>query len=147
MTLKKSVMTVLWRVQQAQMVISIVFWSLTLTGVFYPYIRARFLNDLIGPEYVFLGMLLIFIVVIGGIILFGLLYDRLKFWREQTLVAQERNPFAYGGMILPVHLILWNAVLHPDDEAAQELARQMIYRNLSDPRVRKAYDKIQEELV
>ena len=92
-SLKKKIMKVFWRVQQAQMVISVVFWSMTLTGVFYPFIREWLLNRLLGEENVFLGMLLIFLLVVGAILLFGFIYDKLKFWKEQQFVMIERNPY------------------------------------------------------
>lgn len=141
-----SIMTVLWRVQQAQMVISIVFWSLTLTGIFYPYIRDRFLNDLLGPENVLLGMMMIFLMVVSSIILFGLFYDRLKFWREHNIVAQERNPFSYGGRIAPTQLIMWNAILNPNDKEAQADANLLLAYNLTDPKVRDSYLEIRRAL-
>ena len=100
------------------MVISIIFWSLTLTGIFYPYIRARILNDLIGANNVFLGMALIFFIVISIVLAFGYLYDKLKFWKEQITVAQERNPFSYGSKITPIQYILFYAVLNPNDDEA-----------------------------
>ena len=140
--LKKSIMTTLWRVQQAQMVISIIFWSLTLTGIFYPYIRARALNDLIGPERVFLGMASIFLVVVALVVAFGYLYDRMKFWREQITVAQERNPFSYGGKVTPVQVILWKALLNPQDEEAYHDAMRLLNHNLEDPKASEAYSQI-----
>jgi hypothetical protein len=84
-----------WRVQQSQMVISIIFWSLTLTGVFYDKVREWSNNFWILPEdSVFLGMLVMFCFVVLAIILFGVIYDRLQFWKEQQLVIVERNPYA-----------------------------------------------------
>lgn len=141
-SLKKSIMITLWRVQQAQMLISIIFWSLTLTGIFYPYIRTRVLNDLIGPERVFLGMAIIFMVVVALVLAFGYLYDRLKFWREQITVAQERNPFSYGGKVTPVQIILWRALLNPDDQQARHEARLLLEKNLKDQKASQAHDQI-----
>lgn len=142
MGLKKSIMTTLWRVQQAQMVISIIFWSLTLTGIFYPYIRVRALNDLIGPESVFLGMALIFLGVVSLVLAFGYLYDRLKFWIPQITVAQERNPYSYGGKVTPVQVILWKALLNPQDEEAYHDAMRLLDHNLKDPKASEAYHQI-----
>lgn len=144
--LKKSIMTTLWRVQQAQMVISIIFWSLTLTGIFYPYIRARSLNDLIGPERVFLGMALIFLAVVALVLAFGYMYDRLKFWREQITVAQERNPFSYGARVTPIQVILWKALLNPHDQEAYHDAMQLLDHNLKDPNASEAYSQIIAEI-
>ena len=139
-------MIMLWRVQQAQMIISIVFWSLTLTGIFYPYIRARILNDWIGSENVFLGMALIFSVVIFIVIIFGYLYDRLAFWREQITVAQERNPFSYGSRVTPVQFVLFNAILNPDDEDAQRKARALLTHQLKDPKFKMTVQDIDSEI-
>lgn len=90
---KKTVMKYLWRVQQAQMVISIVFWSMTLTGVFYPYFNVKFDNFGLPKDWVFMGMLVLFTIVVTGIVIFGFIYDKLKFWKEQQMVIVERNPY------------------------------------------------------
>lgn len=146
MTIKKSIMITLWRVQQAQMFISIVFWSLTLTGIFYPYIRTRLLNSVIGPENVLLGMSVIFISVIGSVLAFGYVYDRLKFWKEQMTVAQERNPYTYGPKVTPIQTILFHAVLNPDDQRAQDLASKLLDRQISDPNFTTALRNIIKEI-
>lgn len=133
MSIKRSIMTTLWRVQQAQMFISIIFWSLTLAGIFYPYISARFLNEIVGDENVFIGMLLIFLAVIILVVSFGYAYDKLKIWKEQMTVAQERNPYTYGSKVTPIQALLFYAVLNPDNKRAQDLARALLDCQLSDP--------------
>ena len=143
--IKKRLMTTLWRVQQAQVVISIVFWSLTLTGVFYPYVSERFLDDALGPERVAVGMIIMFTVIVLLVIGAGTLYDRFKFWREQTMVVQERNPFAYGPKMMPNHIVLWEALL-TQDPAARFYAESLIRFNLEDPTTKEAYDNILEEV-
>ncbi len=90
---KKKLMKNFWRVQQAQMVISVVFWSMTLTGIFYPYLIVKFPEWGFGQENTFLGILLLFSLVIVSIFIFGYLYDKFKFWKEQQLVIVERNPY------------------------------------------------------
>jgi hypothetical protein len=66
---KKALMTYIWRIQQSQMIISIVFWSLTLTGIFYQYFAPLFDIYLGVPqENVFLGMLLLLFIVLAGVI-------------------------------------------------------------------------------
>ncbi len=92
-TFKKRLMKNFWRVQQAQMVISVAFWSLTLTGIFYPYFREKFNNWGLGQENVFIGMAVLFLMVVAGIMLFGYIYDKFKFWKEQQFVIIERNPY------------------------------------------------------
>ena len=138
-------MTTLWRVQQAQAVISIAFWSLTLAGIFYPYIAARWLNDSLGADRVALGMALIVAVVISAILIFGYLYDRLKFWREQMFVVQERNPYTYGARVPPNHIILWEAAITREPEAV-ELAHSLLLKALDDPAILEAYTRIIEEV-
>lgn len=125
-------MTTIWRVQQAQMIISIVFWSLTLTGIFYPYIRIKIFNDWLGPDNVFIGMMIIFLFVVALVLLFGYIYDKLKFWREQITVAQERNPYSYGSKVTPINFILWYAVLNPDDKEARKTALALLDHQVDD---------------
>ena len=92
-TLKKKVMKTFWRVQQAQMVISVVFWSMTLTGIFYPMIVEKLKDYPWWGENTFFGLMVFFLLVLGGIFLFGFFYDKFKFWKEQQLVIVERNPY------------------------------------------------------
>ena len=146
MTLKMRVMTTLWRVQQAQMVIAIVFWSLTLTGIFYPYLRERFLDDALGSDRVGFGMLLMFLVVVFVIVGFGLVYDKLKFWREQAVVVQERNPYTYGSKVWPQQVILMWALLNPEDPVAQKTAKALVAHSLLDPEVYEAVKAIEAEV-
>lgn len=145
MTLKKTLMTTLWRVQQAQAVISIAFWSLTLAGVFYPYVAARWLDDALGADKVALGLALLVMVVVAAILAFGYVYDRLKFWKEQMFVTQERNPFTYGGLVMPAHIVLWDAVL-TRDPAAIFYAQSLLKKSLEDPSIDDAYHRILEEV-
>ena len=144
MEIKKKIMTVLWRVQQAQMVIAIVFWSLTLTGIFYPYIRMKILDDLVGPSYVFLGMAMIFIFVVSMIVIFGYVYDRMKFWKEQVTVNLERNPYQYGTKLTPIQITLFKALL-TRDEYELERAIRLIEMNEQDPQVSRIMKEIDEK--
>ena len=145
MEIKKKIMTLLWRVQQAQMVISIVFWSLTLTGIFYPYISERALDDLVGPENVALGMVLIFLVVVSLIFLFGYTYDRLKIWKEQVTVIQERNPFSFGTRLTPIQITLFKAAIS-DDPVAKAMALALIRMNEQEPEVAQVLKDIEERI-
>ncbi len=90
---KKKLMKNFWRVQQAQMVISVVFWSMTLTGIFYPMIVEKLEEYPWWGENTFLGLMIFFSIVLGGIFVFGFFYDKFKFWKEQQLVIVERNPY------------------------------------------------------
>ena len=139
-------MKYLWRIQQSQMVISIIFWSLTLTGVFYPYVREKFSNFGLPQSNVFGGMAIMFLLVVFFIITAGLLFDRLKFWNEQMIVSNERNPFGYGGRMNPRDIILWRTIADPSEEN-RECLRKLIQRNLNDDSfVRESLAKIESEL-
>lgn len=144
--MKKAVMIVLWRVQQAQMVISIIFWSLTLTGVFYPYVADKWFNSVLGPDRVLVGMALMFLLVVSLIVAFGLFYDKMKFWKEQNIVTQERNPYTYGSKVWPQQVILMWALLNPDDEVAQKTAKALIAHSMLDAEVYEAVKVIEAEV-
>jgi hypothetical protein len=92
--LKKRLMEFMWRLQASQTIIGIIFWPLTLTGIFYPYIRERTDNFGLGQESVLGGMLILFSIIVLFIVIFGLIFDKLRFWKEQNIVLIERNPYA-----------------------------------------------------
>lgn len=93
---KKSFMIHFWRIQQCQTIISVLFWSATLAGVFYPYLSPWFIKyGIIGEGQVGLGLILIFLIVLGIISLFGFIYDvSLKMWIEMGVVSIERDIYA-----------------------------------------------------
>lgn len=92
MGMKKRFMELMWRMQQSQTLIGLIIWSLTLTGIFYPYLRDKFGID---PSNVLLPMMGLFLLIFGTVICIGLLFDKLRFWKEQNIVLAERNPYAY----------------------------------------------------
>jgi hypothetical protein len=92
--LKKKLMEFMWRLQASQTIIGIVFWPLTLTGIFYPYFRDRTNNFGLGPGSVLGGMLILFLIIVLAIVIFGLVFDKMRFWKEQNIVSIERNPYA-----------------------------------------------------
>ena len=139
--LKKALMRTLWRVQQSQLIISIVFWSLTLTGIFYDRVSAKFSNFGLGRSNVFGGMAVLFLLVLASVILMGFAYDKFRFWNEQVTVTQERNPYTYGGKVAPTQLILWQALVEPtEDNRARALA--LLRANLDDPSIRRHYEHL-----
>ncbi len=126
---KKTAMMYLWRVQQSQAVISIVFWGLTITGIFYPYFRDKFHNFGLPEEWTFGGMLVIFLVVMVGVVAFGVIYDKLKFWKEQNIVVAERNPYA-SWKLLPMHMFwmdIWLATAKTQQNRTPELDRTIAF--------------------
>jgi len=137
-------MKALWRAQQSQMVISIIFWSLTLTGIFYDKVAKKFNNFGLPQSNVFGGMAIMFSFVVIMILLFGYLFDRFQFWKEQFVVQIERNPYASKGRMHPNQVIYWSAVvdLLPDDSEKKKDLQAIIDYNLSIPEVEEEVDRI-----
>ncbi len=124
MTVKKSLMELMWRMQQSQTIIGVLMWSLTLTGIFYPYIRDKFGLD---PKDVFLPMLLLFLLILGMVILIGVVFDKLRFWKEQNIVLAERNPYAtYKFYPKEIHWArLWLLTAKQTPNPSPELLKEM----------------------
>jgi hypothetical protein len=93
---KKVFMIHFWRIQQCQTIISVLFWSATLAGVFFPFLSPWFVRfGLIEQHQVGLGLTYIFLMVLGIISLFGYIYDVfLKMWVEMNIVSIERDIYA-----------------------------------------------------
>jgi hypothetical protein len=93
---KKIFMIHFWRIQQCQTIISVLFWSATLAGVFFEYLKPWFIKyGIIEQHQVGLGLLIIFLMVLGLISLFGYIYDVfLKLWIEANIVGVERDIYA-----------------------------------------------------
>jgi len=154
--LKKRFMEFMWRLQASQTIIGIVFWPLTLTGIFYPYFRDRTNNFGLGPESVLGGMLVLFFIIVLAIVIFGLFFDKLKFWKEQNIVLIERNP--YAGIKLNAKEIYWmrlwamtlkaNPGLTPHLKKDLELFDKWIEYNLAEDNVlRSEVERIHEMIV
>ena len=120
------------------MVISIVFWSLTLTGIFYDKVAERFNNFGLPRSNVLGGVAIMFTMVIVLILLFGYFYDKFQFWREQNIVMIERNPYASKGRMHPNQVIYWSAVvdLLPENSQKRKDLESIIQYNLSMPGVK-----------
>ena len=93
--IKKGFMKYVWRLQQSQMIVGVIFWSLTLSGIFFPYFKPHFVNlGLISSSQVAIGLFILFLVVLIIILMIGYVYDKVfKMWAEQRIVAIERNIF------------------------------------------------------
>lgn len=145
--IKKGLMTYIWRIQQSQMLISILFWSLTLTGVFYQYIAPLFDQYFgVSQENVLGGMLLLLFMVLFGVVLVGVVYDRVfKLWQEGSVVSVERNPYSRF-LLMPKEILLWKRcqlrilkeVAKDDPETMKdiEFMDRWMDKLLEDPKVR-----------
>ena len=141
---KKFLMTVVWRITQAGPILSIFFWSTTLAGIFWPILGQRnppgplwsFVTGVLGvgeDRATLVGILLLFLLFAGFILLVGFLYDRVfKLWREQMDVIYERNPYAedtlyrkemtaYEQYYLPLAKAVYK--VSPDPELKEAIAR------------------------
>lgn len=155
---KKALMTYIWRIQQSQMIISIVFWSLTLTGVFYQYFAPLFDIYLGVPqENVFLGMLLLFFIVLASVIIIGFAYDRVfRLWQEQAVVNVERNPYSRL-LMMPKEILLWKRCqlrilkeVSKDDPEAQkdiEFMDRWFDKLLEDPKIAKQVEETEKTIM
>jgi hypothetical protein len=124
MTLKKRLMELMWRMQQSQIIIGVLMWSLTLAGIFYPYMRDKFGLD---PSNVALPMFGLFLVILCGVILIGLAFDKLRFWKEQNIVLAERNPYTtYKFYPKEIHWArLWVALAKQQPNPPPEVRREI----------------------
>jgi len=96
---KKFFMKHIWRFQQSQAFVSIIFWSLALAGIFYE--RSGYYFEKYTPlsgdqnEQVGTKMLILMAMVVLLVVIFGFLYDTiLRLWEQQNIVGMERNVFA-----------------------------------------------------
>lgn len=125
---KKWMMRQYWRLQQSQSLISMVFWTATLTLLIWPYIRWRFdpSESILGLPSAYWGLSSIALLVVLFVFLIGWMYDQfLALWKEHHNVILERNPFATY-LLTPRDAILMghlSAILrgqYPDDEKIQK---------------------------
>lgn len=140
------------------MLISILFWSLTLTGVFYSYFAPLFEEYLgISQKNVFLGMTLLFFGVLATVILIGFAYDRIfRIWQEYSVVNVERNPYSRF-LLMPKEILLWKKcqmrilrrVADDDPEARRDIEFMDKWMNklLEDPSIRKQVEETEKAIM
>jgi hypothetical protein len=97
--IKKSFMKYIWRFQQSQAFVSIIFWSLALAGIFYErssWYFNRYLGMSADPDQqVATKTLILMLLVVLLVVMFGFLYDTIfRLWEQQNIVNQERNVFS-----------------------------------------------------
>lgn len=144
---KKFVMTLIWRIAQTGPILSLFFWSAALAGIFWPIIGITGGSQL-GPlgglllsigipldRITVVGLILLFLLFAAFILLVGWLYDRvLKLWREQTLVAYERNPYV-DDLLFRKEVLQWEQYFLP-------LAKAM-YKVSPDPELKEAIQRVE----
>lgn len=92
--MKMRLMTYFWRLQQSQIVVSMILWATLLTLTSYQYIQWRVEREgfLFGNTYI--AFIILFLIIFGIIIIIGFAFDRIfKLWKEQQIVVARRNPY------------------------------------------------------
>ena len=130
-TMKKWFMRQYWRIQQSQSLISLGFWTSTLTLLIWPYVSWRFdsADTILSLPITYFLLAGIAASVITIVLLVGLTYDvSFGLWRDHITVVQERNPFAtyklnptWGIVIAQTNEILRR--IAGDDEGVQRHCR------------------------
>lgn len=78
----------MWRMRKSSAVINLFFYSLTLAGVYLPYVAA------IIPLPKSILLVILYIVSLAFILILGYLYDVVfRLWKEDNIVDINRNPF------------------------------------------------------
>ncbi|RPG78581.1 MAG: hypothetical protein CBC77_004275 [Euryarchaeota archaeon TMED117] len=133
--MKKVIMRQYWRLQQSQAVISMAFWTTTLTLIIWPYVSWRFddncdgtlcfSDEILGISSTYFGLMLIGVIVLLSVFLIGYIYDvGFGLWKEHLTISTERNPFGVYLIAPPMGLVLaqTNLLLKhlaPEDEDVQ----------------------------
>ena len=133
--MEKLIMRQYWRIQQSQAVVSMAFWTTTLTLIIWPYVKWRFddncngslcfSDEILGISSTYFGLMIIGIIVLLTVFLIGYVYDvGFGLWKEHLTISTERNPFVLYLISPPTGLILaqTNLLLKhlvPEDEDVQ----------------------------
>jgi len=129
--MKKWLMRQYWRIQQSQAIISLGFWTATLTLLVWPYVSWRFNADetMLSIPMTYFGLIGIATTVLTTVLLVGFSYDvTFGLWRDHITVNQERNPFTtyklnptFGIVIAQTNEILRRVA--PEDDDIQRYCR------------------------
>ena len=129
--MKKWAMRQYWRIQQSQAMISLGFWTATITLLVWPYVSWRFDSDetLLFIPMTYDGLISIAVLVLGIVLIAGFSYDvTFGLWRDHITVNQERNPFStyklnptWGIVIAQTNEILRRVA--PEDEEVQRYCK------------------------
>ena len=126
--LKKTVMRQYWRIQQSQTLISMAFWTSTLTLLVWPLVKWRFqeMDPIMGISPTYFGLIGIGLTVLIIVLSIGWVYDvTFGLWREHLTVVQERNPFTTYKLNPPFGMILsqTNTILRKMADGDEEIIR------------------------
>jgi hypothetical protein len=104
--MRKRAMVYLWRAQQSGAIISLgLLGTLTAASLYHDFLAEWTNNYGLPQSWVGAGIIITMAIIFAGVFGVGFLFDRLKFWREQNIVAIERNP--YGSYKLTAKEVQW----------------------------------------
>jgi hypothetical protein len=119
--------------------------TLTAASLYRDYLKDFFGNYGFPPEAELAGIIVTMVLIFTGVFGVGFLFDRMKFWREQNIVAIERNPYgSYKLTAKEVYWIkVWTAALaagEPNGKQAEvaDLFQQWVDRSVRDDPVLRA---------
>ena len=111
--------------------ISLGFWTATITLLVWPYVKWRFNSEetLLFIPMTYIGLISISALVLGIVLIAGFSYDvTFGLWRDHITVNQERNPFStyklnptWGIVIAQTNEILRRVA--PEDEEVQRYCK------------------------
>jgi hypothetical protein len=146
LVLRKRAMMYLWRAQQSGAIISIaLLGTLTAASLYNDYLRERFNNFGLDKDNVLGGVMVTMAIIFAGVFGVGYMFDRAKFWKEQNIVAIERNP--YGSYKLNAKEVYWIRIWtasvlagnpSPDLKDQVALFQQWIKRSMEEDQVLRA---------
>jgi hypothetical protein len=121
--IRKKAMVYLWRAQQSGAIINILLLgTLTAASLYKLYLKAYF-NNFGFPDAAELpGVLITMFAIFAAVFGVGFAFDRLKFWKEQSIVGIERNPYgSYKLTAKEIHWIrLWQAAVRAGNPSADD---------------------------
>jgi len=171
---KHAFMLVLWRFQASQAILGLVLWGILLTLSAFPIVWPRlseFFVNVFGiqpndPGAVFLGLALLFGLIMSALFVLGVVYDKyLRLWREQWDVAIDRNPYAKERLTAK-EILTWKHMFLPVLRAASfagtgnspnpgedhevrehiDFMEKWIAESLENPRTRRAVEETRDRI-
>ncbi len=144
--IRKRAMIYLWRAQQSGAIISItLLGTLTAASLYTQFLREWTDNYGLPDSWVLGGVLVTMAIIFAGVFGVGFMFDRMKFWREQNIVAIERNPYgSYKVTAKEIQWIrLWSAAVRagdasPESRAIVEKFEKWIERSMAEDALLKA---------
>ena len=92
---RKRAMVYLWRAQQSGAIINIMLLgTLTAATLYRSYLKDYFDNYGFPPEQELPGVVITMLMIFTAVFGVGFAFDKLKFWKEQSVVGVERNLYS-----------------------------------------------------